>query len=186
MGMPIGEIRPDTTIIYNDGLYVVLSCEHAKIARGSAFCRAKLKNLKTSQTLDCTLRDSDNIEKAYIEKRKMQYQYNDDNLYHFLDMETYNDLTLDDSHIGNNACWLKDNLELIGLFYDNDLVDLELPASLVLKVTETTPGFKGDTVKAGNKPATLETGLVINVPLFINSGDIIKVDTRTKEYLSRA
>lgn len=186
MGMPIGEIRPAMTIIYNNELYAILSCEHAKIARGPAFCRVKLKNLKTSQTLDCTLRDSDNVEKAYVEKRKMQYQYNDGNLYHFLDMETYNDLTLDDSHIGDNACWLKDNLKLIGLFYGNDLVDLELPANLELRVSETTPGFKGDTVKAGNKPATLETGLVINVPLFINSDDIIKVDTRTKEYLGRA
>ncbi len=186
MGIPIGEIRPGTAIIYNKELYTVLSCEHAKIARGSAFCRAKLKNLKTSQTLDCTLRDSDNIEKAYIEKREMQYQYNDGNLYHFLDMLTYNDLTLDDSHIGNNVCWLKDNLELTGLFYENELVGLELPMNLELKVAETTPGFRGDTVKTGNKPATLETGLVINVPLFINSNDIIKVDTRTKEYLGRA
>ena len=185
MGIPIGEIRPSATIIYNKELYIVLSCEHTKIARGPAFCRAKLKNLKNSQTLDCTLRDSDNIERAFIEKRKMQYQYGDGNLYHFLDMETYNDLTLDSSRIGDNSCWLKDNLELVGLFYDNALIDLELPTSFTLKVTDTTPGFRGDTVKSGNKSATMETGLVVNVPLFINSGDIIKVDTRTKGYLGR-
>jgi elongation factor P len=183
--MPIGEIRPSTTIIYNNGLYTVLSCEHAKIARGPAFCRAKLKNLKNSQTLECTLRDSDNLKRAFIEKIKLQFLYNQDDHYHFLDMQTYEDLTLDRKRIEDKILWLKDNLELVGLFYENNLVDLELPPTLEMKVKETTPGFRGDTVKAGNKPAKLETGLTINVPLFINSGDIIKVDTRTKEYMGR-
>jgi len=183
--MPIGEIRPSTTIIYNNELYTVLSCEHAKIARGPAFCRAKLKNLKNSQTLECTLRDSDNLKRAFIEKIKLQFLYNQDDHYHFLDMQTYEDLTLDRKRIEDKILWLKDNLELVGLFYENNLVDLELPPTLEMEVKETTPGFRGDTVKAGNKPAKLETGLTINVPLFINSGDIIKVDTRTKEYMGR-
>ncbi len=186
MGISIGELKPSMAIIYNKELYVVIDCEHAKIARGSAFCRAKLKNLKTSQILECTLRDSDNVDRANIEKRKLQFLYSQAELYHFLDMETYEDLALDNAHVGDTAAWLKDNLELIGLFYEHDLIDLELPSSMELKIIETMPGFKGDTVKAGNKPAKLENGITINVPLFINNGDIIKVDTRNKVYLGRA
>ena len=185
MGISIGELKPSITIIYNKELYTIIDCEHAKVARGSAFCRVKLKNLKTSQILDCTLRDSDNVERAFIEKRKLQYLYNQGEHYHFLDLETYEDLILDRPRIEDKTSWLKDNLELIGLFYENKLIDLELPLALELKVIETTPGFRGDTVKAGTKPAKLETGLTINVPLFINNGDIIKVDTRNKEYLGR-
>lgn len=183
--MPIGNIRPSNTIIYNNELYVVQTCEHAKVARGSAFCRVKLRNLKTGQPMNCTLRDSDNIELAFIEKRKLQYSYHDGNFYHFLDMETYHDLHLNKEQIEDELIWLKDNLELNGLFYNNELVSLDLPLSLMLKVTETDPGYRGDTVKMGTKPATLETGAVVQVPLFINTGDTIKVDTKTKEYLGR-
>lgn len=185
MAISISSIKPSTTIIYNKELYIVISCEHAKLARGSAFCRVKLKNLKTSQILDCTLRDSDNIEQAFIEKRKLQYLYNEGEQYHFLDLETYEDLVLPKSHIRDKVEWLKDNLELMGLFYENQLLDLELPISMELKVIATDPGFKGDTVKTGTKPAKLETNVVIYVPLFINIGDVVKVDTRTKEYLGR-
>ncbi|UCD15614.1 MAG: elongation factor P [Candidatus Omnitrophota bacterium] len=173
-------------IIYGSNLYTVVECEHAKLARGAAFCRVKLKNLKTAQVRECTLRDSDNIEEAFIEKRKLQYLYRSGHFYHFLDLETYEDLNLDDSHVGENKDWLKDNLELTGLFFEHKLIDLELPTSLELKVTETTPGFRGDTVKAGTKAATLETGIVIAVPLFITTGEKIKVDTRMRKYLGRA
>ncbi len=186
MGMSIGEIRPSMAITYNKELYIVLNCEHAKVARGAAFCRVKLKNLKSSQIKECTLRDSDNINRAFIEKRKLQFLYHDFQRYHFLDQETYEDLILHQSHIEDKTIWLKDNLELIGLFYQNKLLDLELPISLSLKVVETEPGFRGNTVKSGTKPAKLETGVAIDVPLFINSGETVKVDTRTKEYLGRA
>lgn len=173
-------------ILYNDELYTVIECEHAKIARGSAFCRAKLKNMKTSQVLERTLRDSDSVEEAFIEKRKLQYSYNDDYMYHFLDLETYEDLILDKERISDTIVWLKDNMELYGIFYSNELINLEVPTSIALKVIETEPGFRGNTVKTGTKPAKLETGLVIQVPLFINRGEIVKVDTRIKEYLERA
>ena len=137
------------------------------------------------QVIDCTLRDSDNLEEAFIEKRGLQYLYSDGDIFHFLDLETYEDLVLDKLRIEEKIEWLKDNLELIGLFYNNELINLELPPTLDLKVIETEPGFRGDTVKSGTKPAKLETGLIIQVPLFINKGDIIKVDTHTKEYLGR-
>lgn len=186
MGMSIGTIKPSMVITYNKELFTVITCEHVKMARGSAFCRVKIKNLKTAQIKTCTLRDSDNVEQAFIDKRKLQYSYVHANHYHFLDLDTYEDLILDKSHIEDKIIWLKDHLELIGLFHNNELLDLELPLSLNLKVVETIPGFRGDTVKAGTKPATLETKLIVNVPLFINEGDTIKVDTRTKEYLGKA
>ena len=185
MGISIGELKPAVTIIYNDELYNILDCEHAKLGRGSAFCRVKIKNLKTGQIRDCTLRDSDNVQIAFIEKRKLQYLYASDIHYHFLDLKTYEDLVLDESQISDKIDWFKDNLELTGLYYENELIGLEMPLSLELKVVETMPGYRGNTVKAGTKAAKLETGLVINVPLFINNGDILKVDTQTREYLGR-
>ena len=186
MGISIGNLKPADTISYNNEPCEVIECENAKLGRGAAFCRVKLKNLKTSQFFDCTLRDSDNIEEASVEKRKLQYLYKEQNSYHFLDLETYEDLLLSATHIADKSLWLRENLEISGIFYQNEFLDLELPASIELRVVETEAGLKGNTVKAGTKPAKLETGVVINVPLFINSGDKIKVDTRTREYLCRA
>lgn len=186
MAISIGEIKPSMSIVFNNELYTVVEAEHAKLGRGSAFCRVRLRNVKTSQVLDFTLRDSDKVEEAFIERRNLQYLYHQDNIYHFLDLETYDDLVLDSARIEDKAMWLKDNLELTGLFYNNEFINLELPKSVTLKVIETDPGFKGDTVKSGSKPAKLETGITIAVPLFINAGDIIKVDTEKKEYTGRA
>jgi elongation factor P len=185
MGLSIGNIRPGITILYNNELYTVVECEHAKLGRGSAFCRVKLKNLKTSSIMECTLRDSDRIDEAFIEKRKLQYLYNEGDIFHFLDLETYEDLVLDKNRLEDKLVWFTDNLELEGLFYNNELINLDLPPSLELEVIETEPGFRGDTVKAGTKPAKLQTGLIIQVPLFINKGDKVLVDTRTRQYLER-
>ncbi|MDD5070619.1 MAG: elongation factor P [Candidatus Omnitrophica bacterium] len=186
MGMTIGSIKPSIALVYNGELYVVIDCEHSKLARGAAFCRVKIRNMRSAQTLECTLRDSDNVEEAFIEKRKLQYSYNDDHHYHFLDLESYENLLLAEERISDKVGWLKDNLELIGLFYGNELLDLELPTSVVLKVVETDPGYRGNTVRTGTKPAKLETGVTVGVPLFIEVGDMIKVDTRTKDYMERA
>ena len=186
MGISIGSIRPSMAIIYNNELYIVSNCEHSKLGRGGAFCRVKLKNMRSGQTLDATLRDSDNVDSAYIDKRKLQYSYHDGDFYHFMDTETYEDLILEKSHIDDKVDFLKDNVILNGLFYENELIDLDLPLTMELKVTEAPPGFRGDTVKGGSKPATLETGLVVQVPLFINPGELIKIDTRSREYMGRA
>lgn len=186
MGISIGNLKPGNSILYNDELYAVVSCEHAKVARGSAFARVKLRNLKSGQTLECTLRDSDNIESAFIEKKSLQFLYHDGHIFHFMDLETYEELSLDKDRIAERAVWLKDNLEITGLFHGTELVDFELPQTMVLAVTETAPGAKGNTVKMATKPATLETGVVIQVPLFVDQGETIKVDTRTGEYLGRA
>ena len=162
MGISLADLRPTITIIYNKELYTVVSCEHAKLGRGAAFCRAKLRNLKTSQIIETTLRDSDNVEQAFIDKCKLQFLYAENTHYHFLDMQTYEDLVLNKSQIKDKIVWLKDNLELIGLFYGGRIVGLELPLSLKLKVKETDPGFRGNTVKSGTKSARLETGLTVN------------------------
>lgn len=185
MAFSIGEIRPGISLIYNDELYLVNSCEHAKLARGSAFSRVKLKNMKTGQVIDATLRDSDKVVQAYIDKRSLQYLYCEGNIYHFLDMETYEDLVLDKARIEDSVCWLKDNLVVEGMFYDNELISVDFPKIVELKVISTEPGVKGDTAKQVTKPATLETGLIINVPLFINQDEVIKVDTVKKEYVGR-
>ncbi|MBU0693233.1 MAG: elongation factor P [Candidatus Omnitrophica bacterium] len=184
--MSIGNIKPSAVISYNNELYTVVGCQHVKLGRGSAFCRAKLRSLKTSRVLEFTLRDSDNIKEIFIEARELQYSYSDAGVCHFLDSQTYEDFTLDESAIKDVLVWLTDNLKLTGFFYNNQLINLELPSSLKLKIIETDPGFRGNTVRTGTKPAKLETGLIVSVPLFINSGDTIKVDTRTKEYLERA
>jgi elongation factor P len=186
VGKSIANLKPAITISYNNELYTVLECEHAKLGRGGAFCRVKLKNLRTSAVYECTLRDSDKIEEAFIEQRNLQYLYNNKDIYHFLDLETYDDLILERERIEDKIIWLTDNLKLIGLFYNGELINLKLPVSVELKVVETEPGFKGDTVKLTMKPAKLETGVIVQVPIFINTDDIIKVDTRTKEYLGRA
>lgn len=186
MGISIGELKTSVVIQYNQLLYMVVACEHAKLGRGAAFCRVRLRNLKTSQIIDCTLRDSDDIRPVFTEKRKLQYLYRGTHHYHFMDLVTYEDLIINETQITDKTVWLKDNLELAGIFCNNELIDLELPAYLELKVVKTEPGFKGNTVKAGSKSAQLETGLVINVPLFISNGDKVKVDTRTKSYAGKA
>ncbi len=185
MAISIGSLKVSNVIQYNNDLYTILTCEHAKLGRGPAFCRAKLKSIKNAQIINCTLRDSDNIKQMFTEKRKMQYLYADSAGYHFLDLETYEELVLSKERINGNQIWLRDNLELSGVFCNNNLIDMEFPAYITLKVDEVTPGIRGNTVKAGTKPAKLETGLIINVPLFIENNDTIKVDTSTKEYAGK-
>lgn len=186
MSISINSLKPSLTIIYNGELFTIITCEHAKVARGSGFCRVKLRNLKNAQNIETTLRDSDNVEEASLEKRKLQYLYSDGDIYHFLDLETYEDLIMSELSIKETVEWLKDNLEINGIFYQNQLINLDLPLSMDLKVIETDPGFRGDTVKSSSKSAKLETGITIQVPLFIEANEKIKVDTRTKTYLGRA
>lgn len=185
MSISISQLKPALTIEYNDQPYVILECEHAKLARGSSFARAKIKNLLTSQLLECTLRDSDKINLAFIERKKMIFSYQDKDYYHFFDAETYEDFILHQEAIKDKISYLKENLELVGLFYRDKLIDLELPLAVTLEVVETEPGFRGDTRKSGTKPAKLETGLVVDVPLFIKNSDRIKIDTRNQKYLER-
>lgn len=184
--MNIGGIRPGMALTYDGTLYMVINCEHSRQARGAAFCRTKLRDVDTGKVLEKTLRDSDNVEQAYIEKRKIEYTYPEGDIMHFMDIETYEDLEVQREYIEDDAKWLKENTEVIGLFYKDRLLSLELPPQLDLIITESEPAVRGDTVKAGTKSATLETGAVIQVPLFVEEGTKVTVNPRTGEYLSRA
>ena len=165
--------------------YEIVDFLHVKPGKGGAFVRTKLRNLLTGRITDQTFRSGEKVGKPDLETREMQYLYHDGSGYVFMDMTTYEQLTVSDETLKEKGGFLKDGQEVKVLVYNGQPIDMDLPAAVILEVTETEPGLKGDTVSGATKPATLETGLVINVPLFINTGDKIKVDTRTKEYLGR-
>ncbi len=166
-------------------LFEILDFQHVKPGKGQAFVRTRLKNLKTDSVTDKTFRAGEKVKLAHLEKRKMQYLYRDEDNFVFMDTSTYEQLSLTKEHVGVAVKYLKENVEVEVEFYEKRPVGLELPVSVELKVVQTTPGLKGDTVSGGSKPATLETGAVVQVPLFINVGDAIKIDTRTGGYITR-
>ncbi|MCX7661854.1 MAG: elongation factor P, partial [Candidatus Omnitrophica bacterium] len=183
MGLSINDVKPGLTILVENEVYLVLEADHVKPGKGSAFVRAKLKNLKNGAVQDRTFKADDEIEPAFVEERKLQYLYNSANIYYFMDQETFEEISIPNDYIQDKIKFLKDNLEVTACFYKYDLLNINLPNSVEYKVIHTEPGFKGDTAKSGSKPAQIETGAIIQVPLFIEAGDIIKVDTRTGEYI---
>jgi elongation factor P len=166
-------------------LFEILDFQHVKPGKGQAFVRTKLRNLKTDAVIDKTFRAGEKVKLAHLEKRKMQYLYRDGDNFVFMDTSTYDQLSLTKEQVGAAVKYLKENVEVEVDFYQKRPVGLELPVSVELTVIQTTPGLKGDTVSGGTKPATLETGAVVQVPLFVNVGDVIKIDTRTGEYITR-
>jgi len=185
MGITIGEITRGMTLVYNGNLYEVLEFEHVKRGRGSAFVRAKLRNLKTGQVITETLRDSDNLEAAYLEVRPMQYLYRSGDTFVFMDKETFEERMIPLDVVEPIVGYLLEGMEVTGLYYQGELVKVEPPNFVELRVVDTPPGVRGDTAQGGDKPATLETGLVVKVPLFVQVGDVIRVDTRTGAYVER-
>ena len=180
-----GALKRGITIELDGQLYQVLDYQHIKIGRGSAQVRLKLRDMRAGHTTERSFQASETFTKAFLERRPVQYLYNEGGLYYFMDTKAFEHIPLDKSMLGDALNYLKDESNLEILTHKGKSVGIQLPVSVALKVTETGPGFKGDTASAGNKPAKLETGLTIKVPLFINNGDIIKVDTRTGEYLER-
>ena len=185
MGLSIGAITRGMTIIKDGQLYEVLDFEHVKRGRGSAFVRAKLRELKTGKVITETLRDSDNIEAAFMENREMQYLYRSGSTFVFMDKETFEQYELPEDMVSDIAGYLLEGMELLGLFYQGEMIKVKPPNFVDLKVVEAPPGVKGDTATGGEKPVTLETGLVVRVPLFVKKGDVIRVDTRTGAYVER-
>ena len=169
-----------------EGLFTVVEFQHVKPGKGGAFVRTKLKNVRTGAVIDRTYRADEKLEQAVIDKREMQYLYRDAGQYVFMDNTTYDQMHVDASTLGDAAKYLKESDEPVLHMYDGEIVGVELPASTDLAVTQTEPGIQGDRVSGARKPATLETGLVVQVPLFVNTGDRVKVDTRTGEYMTRA
>ena len=159
---------------------------HVKPGKGAAFVRTKLKNVITGAVLERTFSPTDKFENAYIERKDMEYLYNDGNLYYFMDQETYDQVPINASQLGDNFKFVKENMVCKICSYKGNVFGVEPPTFVELEVTQTDPGFKGDTATNATKPATLETGAEIRVPLFINEGDHIRIDTRTGEYMERA
>jgi elongation factor P len=160
--------------------------QHVKPGKGGAFVRTKLRNMRTKSVIEKTFRADEKVEQAVIDKREMQYLYRDGEQYVFMDNATYDQMYVEASSLGDAASYLKEGDSAILQMYDGEIVDVDLPAAVELTVTETEPGIQGDRVSGARKPATLETGRVLNVPLFVNPGDRIKVDTRSGEYITRA
>lgn len=180
------DMRPGQTLNIDGQLYTITYYQHVKPGKGHAFVKTKLKNVDTGAVIDKTFRADEKVELAVLDKREMQYLYEDDAGLVFMDNETYEQVHVDPELLGDARQFLKDGTECVVQMYEGKPVGVDLPVSMVLEVTETEPGLKGDRVSGALKPATLETGAVVQVPLFVDKGDRIKVDTRTGEYLSRA
>ena len=180
-----GDFRNGTTFEMEGNVYRVVEFQHVKPGKGSAFVRTKIKNVITGSVLEKTFNPSEKFQSAEIEKREMQYLYADGDLYYFMDNETYEQMPLNKEQIGESLKYLKENMNVKILSYKGNVFSIEPPMFIELKVTYTEPGFAGNTATTSGKPATLENGLEINVPMFVNIGDTIKIDTRTGEYLER-
>ncbi len=181
-----GDLRNGSVFERDGQLFVCVGYSHMKMGRGTAQVRARLRNIKTGAITDETFRPEQRFTRARIDKRNMQYLYSDGDQYHFMDTTTYDQVALAEAALGDALRYLKENAEITVLSYEDQPIGVELPTSVELEVTNTDPGFKGDTATGASKPATVETGLALQVPLFVNQGDRIKVDTRTGEYMERA
>ncbi len=185
MNVSTNDLKNGMALDLPDGLFTVVEFQHVKPGKGGAFVRTKVKNVRTGAVLERTYRADEKLEQAIIDKREMQYLYREGEHHVFMDTNTYDQLTVDTSAQGNAASFLKEGDSAVLQMYGDDVVGIDLPASVELTVTATEPGVQGDRVSGARKPATLETGLVVSVPLFVNTGDRLKVDTRTGEYLTR-
>ena len=180
-----GDFRNGTTFEMDGNVYRVVEFQHVKPGKGSAFVRTKIKNVITGSVLEKTFNPSEKYPSAEIEKKEMQYLYADGDLYYFMDNETYEQMPLNKEQLGDSLKYLKENMNVKVLSYKGKVFSIEPPMFIELEVTYTEPGFSGNTTTTSGKPAKLENGLEITVPMFINIGDVIKIDTRTGEYLER-
>jgi elongation factor P len=180
-----GELKRGVIIEMDKQLYSIMEYQHQKIGRGSAQVRMKLRNIRTGSISDTTVQAGTKFPRVRLEQRAMQYLYAEDNTYYFMDQENYDQIGLTTSQLGDAVNYLKDGMVIQVQFYENEPVDVEPPITVELQIVETDPGFRGDTASGGTKPAKLETGLVVQVPLFVNQGETIRVDTRTGNYLER-
>lgn len=181
-----GDFRNGVTFEMDGNVVQIMEFQHVKPGKGAAFVRTKIKNVITGAVTDKTFNPTDKYPTAYIERKEMQYLYRDGELYYFMDNETYENIPISASTLGDNFKFVKENMDVKVLSYKGNVFGVEPPFFIELEVTKTEPGFKGDTATNATKPATLETGAEIRVPLFINEGDHIRVDTRTGEYMERA
>jgi len=180
-----GELRKGTVIEMDGDIYQILEYQHVKMQQRQPVVKLKLRGVRTGNFIEKNFQSGDKVATVFLEHRPVQYLYNDGHLYYFMDNETYEQFVLTPGQIGDDTRFLREGLALEILTCKGDTVSLELPASVELRVAETDPGFKGDRATAGTKPAKLETGVTLQVPLFINTGDVVKINTRTGAYLEK-
>jgi elongation factor P len=181
-----GEIKRGITVEIDGQLYQIVEFQHIKMGRGSAQVRMKLRNVRKGDLIEKTVQAGERFQRARLDHRTVQYMYTDGDLYHFMDAKTYEQLALNADKLGDAVNYLTDGMEVTLNEYEGEAIGVDMPASVVMTVVSTDHGIKGDTATGATKPATLESGLKVNVPLFVNAGDKIKVDTRSGEYLERA
>ena len=181
-----GEFRNGVTFEFEGNVFQIVEFQHVKPGKGAAFVRTKLKNVITGGVVEKTFRPTEKMPKAHIERKTMQYLYEDGGLFYFMDLESYEQIPLSADQVGDALKFVKENEEVLLLFYKGSVFGIEPPNFVELEITDTEPGFKGDTATGATKPATLETGAIVNVPLFVGPGEKIRIDTRTGEYMERA
>ncbi len=181
-----GEFRNGVTIEVDGDIFVIIEFQHVKPGKGAAFVRTKLKNLVSGSTTERTFRPSEKMNRAHIDRADMQYLYNDGELFHFMNPESFEQIAVNASDVDDSLKFVKENETVKILSYNGSVFGIEPPIFVELEIVETEPGFKGDTAQGATKPAIVETGASVNVPLFLSSGEKIKIDTRTSEYLGRA
>ena len=180
-----GDFRNGLSIEYDNNVYQIIEFQHVKPGKGAAFVRTKLKNIKSGGVVEKTFRPTEKCPQAHIEKKDMQYLYSDGELYNFMDVETFDQIALNEDSIGDSLKFVKENDMVKMLSHNGVVFAIEPPLFVELEITDTEPGFKGDTATGATKPATVETGASVLVPLFVETGDRISIDTRTGEYLKR-
>ncbi len=185
MVITINELETGMVLLIDGNLYFVTELNHVKPGKGSAFVRVRLKNIKTDAVLERTFRTADTLEEADLERRRMQYTYSSGNEYHFMDQSTFEDTVITKELLGDGVKYLQDNMEVETIIYKDQVIKAEVPTFIIAEVIESDPGLKGDSSKAGYKPAKIDTGASVQVPLFIIQGETIKVDTRTGVYVER-
>lgn len=181
----LSDFRKGLKVLHDGEPYLVVDFQHVKPGKGNQFTRTKLRHLLTGTMVERTFRSGEKFEVPDVESRDMNYLYSDDSGFHFMDQTTYDQISMSEEDVGDTSNWLIENLQVSILFYNGRAVDVEVPNSVNLKVQQTDPGVKGNTVSGGTKPATLETGAVVLVPLHIREGDLLKIDTRNATYVER-
>jgi elongation factor P len=179
------DFRNGLVIVQDGDLYEIVEFQHVKPGKGGAFVRTRLKNVLSGRVLDKTFRSGEKMEEARLEDREWQYLYTDGDLFHFMEPQSYEQIAVGADVVGDNANWMKENENISLCFYEGKVIKVAVPVAVELKVTQCDPGVQGDRATGGTKPAKLETGVTVQVPLFINEGDVLKVDTRTGEYIER-
>ena len=181
----VGDLRTGNKVELDGEPYIVVDAQHVKPGKGGAFCRTKMKSLKSGSILERTFRVGEKLDEPNLEEKEVQYLYSAEGQYYFMEINTFEQLFLREDQLGESKNYLKENMVLNILYFNENPIGIDLPLSVELTIAKTDPGIRGDTATGGSKPAVLETGAVVKVPLYLNEGDIVKVDTRTGEFIER-